>query len=350
VVAAKSIEAEWDALAERTCSSPFMRPGWIRAWHDAFGRGELRVLTVRRARRLSGVLPLDWEGGRLRAPVNEHTPAFEPLAEDTAVTEALARALFHGDARTVTLERFPGDGAALQAFRTAAREAGYRELVTPLARSPYIRCRPTRDEQVRSLSRNLRHDVERRLRRLCEAGAVSVEIADGHERLSDLLEEGFALERLGWKGAEGTAITSAGRTRRFYGDMTMWAASRGWLRLAFLRLDGRAIAFQLDLEAGLHYYSLKIGYDPDYERFSPGKVLAYMMVSRAASTGLETYELLGTDEPWKHRWTDTFRDQVTLHAFAPSVVGFFAWSAFVHARPLARRLPFASRLVATIRS
>ena len=126
-------------------------------------------------------------------------------------------------------------------------------------------------------------------------------------------------------------------------------ASVGWLRLAFLRLDGRAIAFQLDLELRSGYYSLKIGYDPEFERVSPGKILAFTMVSRAVTAGLDAYELLGTDEPWKDRWTDRAREQVAFRAFSPSPAGRLASSTFVYWRPLARRIPFATRVAARLR-
>jgi hypothetical protein len=39
----------------------------------------------------------------------------------------------------------------------------------------------------RWVSHNLRHDVERRLRSLCKAGAVSVQVSDGRERLDPVL-------------------------------------------------------------------------------------------------------------------------------------------------------------------
>jgi CelD/BcsL family acetyltransferase involved in cellulose biosynthesis len=182
-----------------------------------------------------------------------------------------------------------------------------------------------------------------------EAGAVSVQVCDGHESLDDLLGEGFAVEASSWKGAGGTAITSQDSTRSFYRGVAQWAASLGWLRLAFLRLDGRAIAFQFDLEVDGTYYSLKIGFDPAYERFSPGKLLAYAMVSRAVASGLGRYELLGTDEAWKYRWTETTHERVALRAFAPTPAGLAAWSNHAYMRPLARRIPLARRLADAFR-
>ena len=178
---------------------------------------------------------------------------------------------------------------------------------------------------------------------------MSVHVSDGRERLGELLEEGFLVEQRSWKGDEGTAIISARRTRSFYTAVAQAAAGAGWLRLAFLRLDGQAIAFQLDLDVSPRYYSLKVGYDPFYERYSPGKLLAYTMVSRAVVTGRTSYEMLGKDEPWKDRWTHEAREQLQFRVFSPTVAGRLVWSGAVYGRPLVRKLPFAARIAALVR-
>jgi CelD/BcsL family acetyltransferase involved in cellulose biosynthesis len=285
----------------------------------------------------------------LRGPTNEHTPAFDVVAADDAAVRAVAGALFAARVRTLTLGRLAGEGAGRAALEASGAEAGYRTAVTPVARSPYIACTATLEDHERGLGRNLRHDVQRRQRRLCEEGAVTIDVTHGGANLAGLLDEGFRVEALSWKGARGTAIASDARTLRFYDAVARWASARGWLRLAFLRLDGRAIAFQFDLEAGRTYYSLKIGYDPTFDRYSPGKLLAYAMVARAVSTGLATYELLGTDEPWKDRWTSTVREYVRLDAYAPSPAGAASWAVATHGRRLARRVPLASRIAAMLR-
>jgi CelD/BcsL family acetyltransferase involved in cellulose biosynthesis len=343
------VAAEWDDLATATNASPFVRPGWIEAWWHAFGRGDLRVLSARRDGALVAALPVALGRGAVRSPTNEHTPSFDVVATDEAAARAIGGALAGSRVRAVTLGRLAAGGTGHAAVGAACSAAGYRTEVVPVARAPYIACAPTLEEHERGMSRNLRHDVQRRLRRLGDEGGVAIEVRDGTSDLDAALDEAFGVEALGWKGARGTAIASDARTREFYGGVARWAAARGWLRLAFLRLDGRAIAFQFDLEAGGTYYSLKIGYDRTFDRYSPGKLLAYAMVGRAVSTGLATYELLGTDEPWKHRWTSTFRPQVRLEAYAPSVAGTAAWAMATHGRRLARRIPLASRAAAALR-
>jgi CelD/BcsL family acetyltransferase involved in cellulose biosynthesis len=341
------VVAEWTQLAGETGGSPFAHAGWVHAWWSSFGSGILRAVTVRRAGRLVALAPVEIVGSSWRAPANAHTPSFDLLALDGDAAQMLADGLFAR--RPPELRVGPLRSEAVAGLERAAGTAGYRTVTRPAGRAPYIRLEPDLSALERSFSHNLRHDVRRRMRRLCEAGAVSVEISSGGPSLDALLAEGFDVEARSWKGAARTAIASSPATVAFYRSVAQWAASVGWLRLAFLRLDGRAIAFQFDLEHGGAYYSLKIGYDPSFERFAPGKLLAYAMLLRAAARGASVYELLGTDEAWKQRWTHDGRDLAMLHAFSPSVGGRVARWAFVHGRPLVRRVPLARRVAASLR-
>jgi hypothetical protein len=125
-------------------------------------------------------------------------------------------------------------------------------------------------------------------------------LADGHERLDEVLEEAFRIEASGWKEAKGTAITSRPDTRRFYRDVARWAAGEGWLRIAFLRLDGHAVAMMYVLETDRTLYYLKGGYDPGFERHSPGMVLLASVIEDAFGRDVDRVELLGGDE--RYSW------------------------------------------------
>ena len=167
---------------------------------------------------------------------------------------------------------------------------------------------------------------------------------DGTQRLAELLDEGFALETSGWKEARGTAIRSRPETHRFYSDLAVWSAEHaGILRLSFLRLDGRALAFQYGLEDSGTYSFVKGGYDPAYARFAPARLLIYDLLERAFSIGLERYDFLGAPEPFKLEWTGRTRALNRLEAFAPGPIASAAWAASAYGRPVARRVRAAAR-------
>ena len=332
------LSQEWDALADRADASPFLRPGWIAAWWEAFGRGTLEALAVRRAGKLAGVVPIVRRLGAAASPTNWHTPAFGPLAEGEDVIEELAQDLFSRPWRRVSLSWLLRDGPACSACRRAAARAGRRARTEVIGRSPYVSLEGDFSAYERRLTAKRRSNLRRLRRRLEAEGEVSIEVADGRARLEPLLEEGLVVEASSWKGTSGTAIDSRPETARFYRRIARWAAERGALRLAFLRLDGRPLAFDLALEEGGVHYLVKTGYDPGYRNYAPGVLLRREMLARAFAGGLARYELLGVEAEWKREWADAAHELMTIEAFATSLPGAVDAATLRVTRPVAARV------------
>ncbi|MFI4977944.1 MAG: GNAT family N-acetyltransferase [Solirubrobacterales bacterium] len=332
------LSGAWDALANRLAVPPFMRPGWIVAWSRAFAGGRLSALTAMREGELVGLLPFMECRGVLSAPANWHTPVFGFLATDQDVSAALAMHFISRAHLRADLSFLDRADPNLAECQIAAQRARRPMVVRAVLRSPYVALAGANWETYRaSLDRKARKDIERRRRRLDEQGSVSVEFGDGRADLERFLHEGFQLEGSGWKHELDSAITSDTRTHRFYTEIAHWASERGWLLLAFLRLDGKPIAFDLCLESGGATYVLKGGFDPAFRGFAPGMLLTYESLRRAFEKGLSSYELLGDDAPYKQVWTQTTRERVRFQAFSRSPRGRANHLAWTHGRSAIRR-------------
>jgi CelD/BcsL family acetyltransferase involved in cellulose biosynthesis len=326
-----ALAGEWDGLAERLVAPPFAYPGWFAAWYDAFGRGEPRVLAARTAGSLAAVLPLERHRGVLRAAANWHTPLFCAPAEPGALPE-LAAALLDLRARRRDLLMLDPADPLLPLLRTP------RAVERVVARQPWVNATGSWEDYESGLGRKMRKELRRQRRRLEEQGEVRFEFAGGGERLEGLLEEGFGIEGSGWKSERGTAIASDAAVGRFYRGVARWAHARGWLTLAFLRVAGRPVAFDMHIEAGGSAYVLKGGFDPRWARFSPGSVLTHESLRRAfESPELHTYEFLGSDDAYKLAWTAATRDRVRLQSFPATPPGAIERLAWTRGRPLAKR-------------
>ena len=337
----RHLAESWQDLAARTAAPPWLWPGWFDAWRGAFGSGTSETVEVRRDGGLVGVVPMTRSRGALSSAANWHTPSFGLLAHDDDAERRLANALFRRRAHRVTITFVPA--GELAACRDAARRTGHRLLERTIERSPYVECDTAFEDYEATLDAKMRRELRRRRRRLEREGTLTFEVADGTERLDALLDEGFAVEAASWKGSRGTAIVSRPETERFYRAVARWAASQGWLRLAFLRFDDRALAFDFAIEAGGVHYLLKTGYDAGFAEHAPGKLLRYEMLRRAFAAPLSSYEFLGGDEPWKLEWTKRRRDLRRLDAFPRSATGIAQWSAFTYGRPVAKRALAAAR-------
>lgn len=332
---AEPVAEEWDALAREVGAWPDQRPGWLVAWWRAFGEGRLEVFAARSGGRLVGVLPLVRRGRRLESPTNWETSRFGPVARDAGAARALADAAL-GERPSVLALRFV-DPQDAEPLHLAGRERRYRLSTRVIQRAPYLELEGEWEPIVARLGMNRQANLRRRRRRLEEQGELVLQVTDGSQDLEGLLEEGWVVEGTDWKLEQGTAIRSSPRTLRFYGEVARWAAAEGILRLAFLRLDGRPIAFDLCFEdAGTHWL-VKTGFDAEFRRLAPGNILRHDMIRRAFDLGLRRYEFLGGEEQYKLDWTDLAHERLHVQAFAPTPSGI-VWRAAEATRPAAARL------------
>jgi CelD/BcsL family acetyltransferase involved in cellulose biosynthesis len=339
-----AISAEWDALAARLQAVPWDRPGWISAWHASFGRGEPRVLALRRGDSLAGVLPLEAVRGALRSPTNYHTPSFAGVFADDGAAFRLAEVALAETRRHLRFSLLDSASPLVRAIGELTAQPGAVMHSRVMDRAPYLALPESPERFEAALTAKRRSGLRRLRRRLTELGEVSFEVCTGEERLDERLSEGFAMERSGWKGEHGTAITSQAATRNFYRAIAGWLAQRGWLRLAFLRLSGRTIAFDLAVEIDGVHYLVKTGYDEGLRPLAPGMVLRHEMILRCIRGGCRSYELLGSDMPWKRVWTQTLHDRLQLHAFPATVSGRADWLIVAGVFPVARRVRSRARV------
>jgi CelD/BcsL family acetyltransferase involved in cellulose biosynthesis len=334
------VSAEWDALADAIGAKPWYRPGWFAAWLQAFGRGRSCILTTRdRGGGLRGVLPLLRVHGGLRSAANWHSPDFGVIGVDGTARAELAAAMFRTGASWIRLSPLdPANG--LDECGSEASRARHRFDATLQVRSPYVplaRLDGSVPATARPGKRRTRTIARARLE-LAGDGLLELDVQDGTMRLDALLAEGFALEGSGWKAERATAIRSDPTVHRFYVDVARWASDAGLLRLCFLRVGGRAIAFEFALDDGRSLYDLKGGYDPALRRHVPGFVMVDSMIAYARTSGRESFEFLGDAEPFKLEWTDRVRDRIGFAAFAPTAFGMAARAFHAYARPVAKRV------------
>lgn len=326
---------EWDALARATGAPPFARPGWIRAWVDAFSDGRKLVLaTAREGTALVAAVPLLEQGATLNAPANWHTPEAALVASSTDALAAALEAALSRAPRRVVFRFVPEANAAV--IRDALSAAGYRVRDRTLQVSPYAQL--DQGGHRTEAGAPPTGDIGRKWRRLLELGALELDDRDGTRDLEELLDEGFRLEASGWKDAVGTAIVSQERTRQFYSEIAAWGARAGLLSLAFLRLDGRALAFQFGLRTAADYYFLKGGYDPEYRRYSPGKLLHARMIEALGAQGVVRYDFLGNTEAYKRLWSGDARPFLEVAGYKRSVAGTVDSFATARIPELLRRL------------
>lgn len=331
-----AIEEEWNACVEANRPEPFCRHEYIRSFLANFvPSAPIKVVTVRDAGGgLVVALPLVAGRGsicgigvrELASPTNVHSLRFDlvgdagPMAAD-AVFRHLAA---DGSWDVLRITDVPERGRAWQIYRSA-RAAGFPVGAWESQRSPYIALPSSYDELSQGLRAKFRANLRRRRRRLAEKGEVSVERVAGDALSESRLEECLVLERSGWKGAQGSAVSQSTATYGFHLELLRTAAFRENLSLFTLKLAGTPVAFQYGITSHGVYSLVLTGYDERFGEFSPGHLLTEEVLKDCVSRGLREFDFLGCDLPWKLEWTSTVRPHHWLFVFRDSPLGHILW-------------------------
>lgn len=200
--------------------------------------------------------------------------------------------------RPLRLDRVPATSPLVPALRAALKGRGL--IVTrPAQASPTIVFQPGEVDPEQRFNAGRRSDFRRARRRAEDLGEVSFEMrAPGPDTFDELFEQAVAVEQRGWKGETGSALGSDAAKASFFRDFLFRASQDGSCRIAFMRIDGRAVAMQLGVEFQQRYWLFKIGFDGDFARCSPGNLLMLHALADVARRGLSGVELLGEVEPW----------------------------------------------------
>ncbi len=314
------------------------RHAWARASAEAFGDQSLSIAVVEDGSEVSAIAPLAARrDGVTRLGLAGADELSEPgdfVYRDGEALERLAAGVARLP-RPLHLARIEAESPTVEALRQAygRRVIFYSRSVAPY---PWIPLDESWQEPEQKFNSDRRSDMRRARRRAEQLGEVTTEIvAPGVEELPPLLDELFRVEAAGWKGREGTALAEDEQRRLFFTRFAESAAGAGFLRLAFLRIAGRAAAVQLAAACGGRFWLLKVGYDEEFKRSSPGSLLMLETIRHAAGQGLDAYEFLGTAEAWTRVWTEHERACVALRTYPLRPGGLAA--AALDARRLAGR-------------
>ena len=348
----------WDALVRRARPAhPFLSHDWFRSWWDAFGRDRrLHIVVVHDDSGPIAIAPLMRGRGHVlgfgvecvEPMVNDHTPRFEfilasrPHAACRAIWEHLCDA---GETwETLFVRQLPAGSVTLESLAACAELDGYLVGTRAGDASPYVSFSGTWTRYYGARSRNHRSKVNKGLNRLRRIGDVRLETVTGSDAIGPALADGVRIEAAAWKARHGTAIASDGAVERFYRELGARAAQAGTLRLLFLNVAGRRIAFAYALETGNRLFALKAGYDPEFARYSPYNVLCALVFQDGFARRLDEYEFLGGHEEWKRRWSEDLRRHEWLYVFRPTLRMRVLYEMKCRLLPMLHRSPSYVRL------
>jgi CelD/BcsL family acetyltransferase involved in cellulose biosynthesis len=292
-----SLEAEWSELARRRAyPTVFLTPDWIRVAR-AYDRRQQITLAIADRRGLAALArdedgTISFAGGEL---TDQQDVVAKPM-DVPLVAEALAEWMAAERMPRVRLEFVPEEAGTLDVMAPVLSAAGYDVQIERLVTSPRVELPGSFETYLRDLGTKERHELRRKLRRLGRGRRIAFRFAAERER-APVVDRFMTLHRRS-PGEKAEFMTE--ENERFFRDVAETMASRGWLRLGVLNVDGddAAILFAFAYEGTLAIYNA--AYDPALAALSVGIVCHAYAVRAAIGEGLRTYDLLRGDERFKY--------------------------------------------------
>lgn len=327
-----AISKPWDELAAAQGS-----PLALHAWYSAAAAVQLRedcqLWTI-----------LIWHGEQLEAAAPlllDRTRSPARLVPIDAFAGEPDRLLFRGPTGLAALARACAAQRQPILFRRiAASEVDRAMLASGLRSKAAVLSRQHRASAAVHLSAGF-EDLEARMsssRRATirrkwraanrEYGAISTEfLRPKPAELPHLLGRIATTEGTGWKGQAGTSLNADSRMGDFIHLVAAAFAERNMLILAYLKFGTSDAACRLILQHGSDWFEIKIGYDEQFARYSPGVLLMHKTLREACRTGTKNYHFLGLHEGWQDHWPNEVSPDFRLSTYPLSLAGLAALAA-----------------------
>jgi CelD/BcsL family acetyltransferase involved in cellulose biosynthesis len=319
------LQAEWNALLDRAVTRvPFLRAEYQAAWWAERGggewpAGELLVVTARdEAGALRGVAPLFFapQGGRDHAgrpalyfigsvEISDYLDCVVAREDAEAFCAGLLDRLAQPDApawEVLDLHNLPQPSPTRAALGRAAQARGWAATERPLEPAPAILLPEDWDGYLANMvEKKERQEIRRKLRR-AEGGddQVTWRMLTGAPGKDLEAATNTFLDLMAHNAEKARFLTSAMRAQ--FHRLTGAAAEGGWLRLAFLDVNGEPAAAYLTFDYGNRLYVYNSALDPRFNALSPGWVLLAFLLRWAIENRRAAFDFLRGEEDYKFRF------------------------------------------------
>lgn len=231
-------------------------------------------------------------------------PTSEPLGV-VALLDYLNR--YQGAWDLLDLDGVPSQSRTIEILLAEGPARGLSVSATERRICPYLPLPSTSEEFVRSLPRNLRHNLARYEKKLAQRGVVEFQLWKDPDALGDALDrfKKLHLKRREVKGDRGSFAYRG--FEAFHWEFAGIALGQGWLRLAFLRVNDEAIAAVYFFKYRDITYAYQSGFDPRWADYSVGTLLLGHSIKTAIEERSREFDFLRGEGAYKSFWTDKVR-------------------------------------------
>jgi CelD/BcsL family acetyltransferase involved in cellulose biosynthesis len=306
------LASEWNELLARSVTDTiFLTHEWQSTWWSSYQAGELFVITCRAQEgKLVAIAP--WfihhiNGERVLRTIGcVDVTDYVDLIVDKDYTEPVQSVLaaFLNEHRArydrINLCNIPEASPNYAHFPDVLRRCGFDADVVLQEVCPVIHLPETWEGYLESLDKKQRHEIRRKLRRAESEAELEYYVVTPQHNLAEETERFLHLMKASQPSK--AEFMSNPSNERFFRALTEITFARGWLKMSFLKVNGKAVAAYFDFDYGGNILVYNSGLLPtEYSHLSTGIVLLSYNIKSAIETGHKLFDFLRGNETYKYR-------------------------------------------------
>jgi len=343
----QSLKGKWNSLLKNNLlgDNVFLTWEWLFTWWKYFGEGrKLLLLLVEDGNEVLAIAPLMLS--KYKLPSFGSIKKIEFLGARHSDYNNFIILRKGAECLSLIIDYLVDDVAdwdwiELKEIPETAENAGYLEKLFSDSPSelklkkrvcnvcPYISLPRSFNLLMNGLSKNMRQNLSKYLRRINEKHLVELKKYDeAGFSVKEAMELFIKLNEKRWeaKGLPGSFKSKEDAFRNFHMDVAEWFAEEEWLGLYFLTANGKPVSVQYTFEYGEKMYYYLAGFDPQYSSYSVGNLITMFLLERCVKKGFKEYDMMRGNEPYKAMWTRTYRRNLEIRLLWKGLYSrFYDW-------------------------
>lgn len=181
---------------------------------------------------------------------------------------------------------------------------------------------------LKGFNRKKRHELNREKRILFDSKNVTFHRIKTKDEQEQGLETLFQLHKARSKEKRITSTFAGSSILNFHRAIARIFLELGWLHLYVLKNGDKVISAAYCFEFGKRFYYYQSGLDPQWQQYSPGKILILKMLEVVFNNDILEFDFLGGEEGYKFFWTKDIRFMMAFNIYNDNMAGIIEyWSS-----------------------
>jgi CelD/BcsL family acetyltransferase involved in cellulose biosynthesis len=320
------LKNEWNALLSRSESDNlFLTWDWISNWWNIFGHNkQMKILIAKEDTKLVGIAPFfTSESGtrntfhiELLGSTNVGSDYLDFIIERGYESNFILKIIDYLRSDSINWQTIHLNGIIMHSKNVELIQNYLADnfYVISIANNicPFICLSYSYEKFFNSLSSSMRYNIKRKKNKFENDFRGEFVVVQDKSQLDEAMEELIKLNMSRAKIKKIYSPFSDYQFSQFHKELARSIFDNGWIKLCFLKIKSELIAGLYIFKYGHKYYFYQSGFNPEWEKLSPGFLLFNYCIECAIAEGMNEFDFLQGSEEYKYDWTKNFRTSLRI--------------------------------------